>query len=189
LISQDEVDFAFDLLNQVEDENTNAIFALRYPQLREKSANVHLALDNALQRKTLSTQSSRFDFQSDNLKAAEYSYDQKRYKAAGEFVRKALQDDPNDLSTIKLAARINQRLANLDDAIESSALLSVFEPENKVNKQELARLYLQTRQEEKALDIYQELISQSAQPQREDLLTYSEIAIKAGKPEIAIPIT
>ena len=189
LVSQDEVDFAFDLLNQVEDENTNAIFALRYPQLREKSASVHTALDNALQRKTLPTDSSRFDFQSDNLKAAEYSFDQKRYKIASDFIRKALQDDPNDLRTIKLAARIDKRLANLDDAIESSALLSVFEPENKSNRQELARLYLQTRQESKALNIYQELISESAQPSREDLLTYSEIAIKAGKPEIAVPIT
>jgi len=189
LVSQDEVDFAFDLLNQSADENTNAIFALRYPQLREKSVDVHTALDSALQRKTLPTQSSRFVFESDNLKAAEYSFDQKRYKTASEFVRKALQDDPNDLKTIKLSARINQRLANLDDAIVSSALLSVFEPENKTNKKELARLYLQTRQEAKALDIYQELISQSAQPQREDLLTYSEIAIKAGKPEIAVPIT
>src|SRR5690606_21315343 len=47
----------------------------------------------------------------------------------------------------------------------------------------------QTRQEPKALEIYQELISQSAQPKREDLLTYSEIAIKAGQPELAIPIT
>ena len=189
LVSQDEVDFAFDLLNEKADENTNALFALRYPQLREKSTDVHTALDNALQRKTLPVQSSRFDFQSDNLRAAEYSFDQKRYKTAGEFIRKALQDDPNDLNTIKLAAKINQRLANLDDAIESSALLSVFEPEDNSNKHELARLYLQTRQEEKALDIYRELISQSTQPQREDLLTYSEIAIKAGKPEIAIPIT
>ena len=188
LANQNEVDFAFDLLNQTEDENTNAIFALRYPQMREKSAGVHTALDSALQRKTLPTQSSRFDFQSDNLKAAEYSFDQKRYKTASEFIRKALQDDPNDLNTIKLAAKINQRLANLDEAIESSALLSVFEPEDRANKQELARLYLQTRQEPKALEIYQELISQSTQPLREDLLTYSEIALKAGKPEVAIPI-
>lgn len=189
LVSQNEVDFAFDLLNQGEDENTSALFALRYPQLREKSGPVHTALDSALQRKTLPSETSRFNFESDNLKAAEYSFEQKRYKTAGEFIRKALQDDPNDINTIRLAARINQRLANLDDAIESSALLSVFEPENKANKQELARLYLQTRQEAKALDIYEELINQSALPSREDLLTYSEIAIKAGKPEIAIPIS
>jgi tetratricopeptide (TPR) repeat protein len=188
LVSLNEIDFAFDLLNQGEDENTNALFALRYPELRERSSEVQASLDNAIQRKTLPTQSSRFDFESDNLKAAEYAYDQKRYKTAGEFIRKALQDDPNDLDTIRLAAKINQRLANLDDAIQSSALLSVFEPENKTNKQELARLYLQTRQESKALEIYEELISNSARPQREDLLTYSEIAIKAGKPEAAIPI-
>lgn len=188
LVSQDEIDFAFDLLNQGEDENTNALFALRYPQLRERSETVHAALDGAIQRKTLPTQSSRFDFHSDNLKAAEYAFDQKRYKTASEFIRKALQDDPNDLKTIKLAARIDQRLANLDNAIESSALLSFFEPENRTNKQELARLYLQTRQESKALEIYQELISQSAQPLREDLLTFSEIAIKASRPDLAIPI-
>lgn len=188
LVSQDEVDFAYDLLSQGEDETTNALFALRYPQLRERSVEVQAGLDNALQRKTLPMQSSRFDFQSDNLKAAEYAYEQKRYKTAGEFIRKALQDDPNDLNTIRLAANINQRLANLDDAIQSSALLSVFEPENKNNKKELARLYMQTRQEPKALEIYAELISQSDQPQREELLIYSDIAIKAGKPEVAIPI-
>ena len=189
LVSQDEVDFAFDLLNESEDENINAIFALRYPQLREKSGDVHAALDSALQRKTLPTRSSRFDFQSDNLKAAEYAFELKRYKTAADFIRKALQEDPNDLNTIRLSTKINQRLANLDDAIESSAILSVFEPANISNKHELARLYLQTKQEPKALEIYQELISQSAQPKREDLLTYSEIAIKAGQPELAVPIT
>ncbi|MFA5611661.1 MAG: tetratricopeptide repeat protein [Anaerolineaceae bacterium] len=189
LVSQDEVDFAFDLMNQGEDENTSALFALRYPQLRDRADEAYLALDSALQRKTLPTSSSRFGFQSDNLKAAEYAFNRKRYKTAGDFIRKALQDDPNDLTTIRLAANINQRLANLDDAIASSALLSVFEPDNKANKRDLAKLYLQTKQEDKALEIYQELIDQTDQPAREDLLTYSEIAIKSGKPEIAIPIT
>ncbi len=188
LIQQDEVEFAVDLLDQVEDESTNAIFALRYPQLREKSGEIHAALDNALQRKTLSTKSSRFGFKKDNLKAAEYAFEQKHYKTAAEFVRKALQEDPNDLTAIRLAALVNQRLANLEDAIESISLLSLFEPENKGNKKDLARLYLQTKQELKALEIYEQLIDSSQEPNREDLLTYSEIAIKASRPELAIPL-
>lgn len=189
LVNQDEVDFALDVMNQGEDENMHALLALRYPQLRDRADEAYTALDNALQRKTLPTSSSRFGVQSDNLKAAEYAFNRKRYKTAAEFVRKALQDDPNDLGTIRLAANINRRLANLDDAVTSSALLSVFEPDNQANKRDLAKLYLQTRQEDKALEIYQELIDQTDQPAREDLLTYSEIAIKSGKPEIAIPIT
>ena len=176
-------------MNQGEDVNMHALLALRYPQLRDRADEAYTALDNALQRKTLPTSSSRFGVQSDNLKAAEYAFNRKRYKTAAEFVRKALQDDPNDLGTIRLAANINRRLANLDDAVTSSALLSVFEPDNQANKRDLAKLYLQTRQEDKALEIYQELIDQTDQPAREDLLTYSEIAIKSGKPEIAIPIT
>src|SRR5690606_31401995 len=141
-----------------------------------------------LQRKTLPTRSSRFDFQSDNLKAAEYAFELKRYKTAADFIRKALQEDPNDLNTIRLSTKINQRLANLDDAIESSAILSVFEPANISNHHEIATLYLQTRQDPTALEIYQYLISHSAQPNRKDLLTYSANATKAGYPELARPV-
>ena len=188
LVSQNEIDSAIDLLDQTQDENTQALFGLRYPQLRAKSGEVHSALDTAIQRKSLPGKASRFEQKSDALKAAEYAYEQKNYKTATDYIRKALQEQPNDLPSIRLAARINQRLANLDDAIESSVLLSVFEPENKSNKKELSKLYLQTKQEEKALDIYQEILKEAQVPTREDLLTYAEIAIKAGKAEEAIPL-
>ena len=188
LVSLNEIDSAIDLLDQIQDENTQALFGLRYPQLRAKSGEVHSALDTAIQRKSLPGKASRFEQKSDALKAAEYAYEQKNYKTAADYIRKALQEQPNDLPSIRLAARINQRLANLDDAIESSVLLSVFEPENKTNKKDLAKLYLQTKQEEKALEIYQEILKEAQIPTREDLLTYAEIAIKAGKAEEAIPL-
>lgn len=188
LVSLNEIDTAIDLLDQTQDENTQALFGLRYPQLRAKSGEVHSALDTAIQRKSLPGKASRFEQKSDALKAAEYAYDQKNYKTAAEYIRKALQEQPNDLPSIRLAARINQRLANLDDAIESSVLLSVFEPDNKTNKKELAKLYLQTKQEEKALDVYQEILKESKIPSRDELLTYAEIAVKAGKAEQAIPL-
>ena len=188
LVSLNEIDSAIDLLDQTQDENTQALFGLRYPQLRAKSGEVHSALDTAIQRKSLPGKASRFEQKSDALKAAEYAYEQKNYKTAADYIRKALQEQPNDLPAIRLAARINQRLANIDDAIESSVLLSVFEPENKSNKKELSKLYLQTKQEEKALGIYQEILKETQVPTREDLLTYAEIAIKAGKAEEAIPL-
>lgn len=188
LVSLNEIDSAIDLLDQTEDENTQALFGLRYPQLRAKSGEVHSALDTAIQRKSLPGKASRFEQKSDALKAAEYAFEQKNYKTAADYIRKALQEQPNDLPSIRLAARINQRLANLNDAIESSVLLSVFEPENKSNKKELSKLYLQTKQEEKALGIYQEILKETQAPTREDLLTYAEIAIKAGKAEEAIPL-
>jgi tetratricopeptide (TPR) repeat protein len=188
LVKQNEPDFALGLLNQHPDEATTALLALRYPELREQTDEVTQALDKVISRRTLPELASRYVGESDNFKAAEYAFEQKKYNLASDFIHKALDEHPNDIEIIRLAAKIDQRLANLDEAIESSALLAMFEPENKTNNRELARLYQQTQQETKALEVYQDLIFDQDQVDREDFLNYSEIAIKAGKPELAIPI-
>ena len=188
LLRLNEPDFALDLINQNPDEATTALLALRYPELREQTDSVTEVLDNVIRRKSLPSLSTRYVDESDNYKAAEYAFSQKKYTIASDFIRKALKEKPNDIEIIRLAAKIDRRLANLDDAIDSSALLAMFEPENKANNRELARLYQQTQQHEKALEVYENRIFEQKQVEREDFLNYSEIAIKAGKPELAIPI-
>lgn len=188
LVKQNEPDFALDLINQNPDEETTALLALRYPELREQTNEVLEALDNVLSKRSLPTYQSRFSEISDNFKAADYAFNQKKYNLASDFIHKALKEKPNDIETIRLAAKIDQRLANLDEAIESSVLLATFEPENKENNKELARLYSQTQQDTKALEVYEKIIADENLVDREDFLNYSEIAIKAGKPELAIPI-
>jgi len=188
LLRLNEPDFALDLINQNPDEATTALLALRYPELREQTDSVTEVLDNVIRRKSLPSLSTRYVDESDNYKAAEYAFSQKKYTIASDFIRKALKEKPNDIEIIRLAAKIDQRLANLDDAIDSSALLAMFEPDNKANNRELARLYQQTQQHEKALEVYENRIFEQNQVEREDFLNYSEIAIKAGKPELAIPI-
>lgn len=188
LLKQNEPNFALDLINQNPDESTTALLALRYPELREQTDSVTEVLDNVIQRKNLPSLSTRYVAESDNFKAAEYAFSQKKYNIASDFIRKALKEKPNDIEIIRLAARIDQRLANLDEAINSSALLAMFEPDNKANNRELARLYQQTQQHDKALEVYENQIFEQARVEREDFLNYSEIAIKAGKAELAIPI-
>lgn len=188
LVKQNEPDFALDLINQHPDEATTALLALRYPELREHTDEVIETLDNALSRKNLPDYHSRFESESDNFKAAEYAFARKKYNVASDFIHKALKEKPNDIESIRLAARVDQRLANLDAAIESTALLATFEPENKENNKELARLYMQTQQDGRALEVYENIIANKNLVEREDFLTYSEIAIKAGKPELAIPV-
>jgi len=107
---------------------------------------------------------------------------------AEDLIEKALQELPNDVETLKLAGEIYRHTADIDDAIQSSVLVSLYEPDDHANKLALADLYLQTQQPEKAFDIYQQIITSDPQPKRADLLTYAEIATKAGKPEVSIPI-
>jgi len=104
------------------------------------------------------------------------------------MVGKALRSSPNDLAALKLAGQIKKHTADIESAIQASELVALYEPANIENKKDLANLFLQSRQPEKALDIYQELITANGEPSRADLLTYADIAIKAEKPDLAIPI-
>lgn len=164
-----------------------ALLTLRYPALKDQAGIGESPLQWISKTQSNLTK-SRFSNQSDQYLAAQLAFEQKQYPLAGELISRALEVDPNDLNTIKLSGQINQHLADVEKAIESASLVALFEPNNLANKKELASLYLQSQQPIKALEVYQELVSEDQHPDREDLLIFSEIAIKAGKPAIAIPI-
>ncbi len=187
LIANDDPDYGYEILQEIPDDATKALYALRYPVIGSNTQSTQ-SLDKALEKKTLQTTKSRFSSISDNLKAARYAFENKKYQTASNFIRKALAENPNDLETIKLSGLIDRHMANIDDAIESSALLALFEPQNQTNKKDLASLYLQSQQPENALKIYQELIHASGDPSRTDLLNFAEISIKAAQADKAIPI-
>lgn len=186
LIKLGETEYGLELLNPDQPSADTSVLSLRYPKLREKVSLDHTSLKNLL--KTPLKNESRFSNQSDYLMAAKEAFNQKDFQLANEFIQKALIEDPNNLPVIRLNSEIQQRLADVEQAIESSALLSLFEPENTNNKKDLANLYLQTQQPEKALGIYHELVTNTDTPNRLDLLIYADIAIKSGKSELAIPV-
>jgi len=188
LIAHDDPDYGYEMLSKIPDDATRALYALRYPVSSDSESDWTISLDKALEKKTLQTGTSRFSSESDNLKAARYAFENKKYQTASSFIRKALSENPNNLDGIKLSSQIDRHLANIDEAIESSTLLALFEPENETNKKDLASLYLQSQQPENALKIYQDLIHASADPTRADLLNYAEVSIKASQPDLAIPI-
>ncbi len=192
LFRNGDEEYGLELLNKLPDNEDIAMFSLRYPTLREI---LHLDSDKlkVLAQKPKSKTSDLANSPStqaeDHLEAARFALDQKNYKLAQIFIEKALHDTPNDIETIKLAGIIQRRLADMDGAIESSSLVALFEPENMANKKELANLFLQTQQPQKAFEIYREIVDATPETSREDLLTYCDLAIKAGKPEVAIPIS
>ena len=188
LIAHDDPESGYELLQEIPDDSTRALYALRYPVISASDPQGAQSLEKALEKKTLQTSASRFSPESDNLKAARYAFENKKYQTASNFIRKALAENPNDLETIKLSGQIDRHMANIDDAIESSALLALFEPQNQANKKDLASLYLQSQQPENALRIYQDLIRSSNEPSRADLLNLADISIKASQAEKAIPI-
>lgn len=188
LIANDDPDYGYEILQEIPDDATRALYALRYPVTSATDPEGSHSLDKALEKTTLQTSSSRFSSESDNLKAARYAFENKKYQTASNFIHKALTENPNHLEAIKLSGLIDRHMANIDDAIESSALLAVFEPQNQANKKDLASLYLQSQQPENALKIYQDLIHASSEPSRTDLLNFAEISIKASQAEKAIPI-
>lgn len=188
LIANDDPDYGYEILSQNPDDATRALYALRYPLPSGTDPQGTQSLEKALEKKTLQTSASRFSLESDNLKAARYAFENKKYQTASNYIHKALAENPNDSETIKLSGLIDRRLANIDDAIESSALIAILEPQNQANKKELAALYLQSQQPENALQIYQDLIHSANEPSRADLLGFAEISIKAGQAEKAIPI-
>jgi len=189
LIANDDPDYGYEILSEIPDDATRALYALRYPLISAADPQGTQSLEKALEKKTLQTAKSRFSSESDNLKAARYAFENKKYQTASNFIRKALVENPNDLETIKLSGLIDRHMANIDEAIESSALLALFEPQNQANKKDLASLYLQSQQPENALRIYQDLIHASTEPSRADLLNYAEISIKASEADKAIPIS
>jgi tetratricopeptide (TPR) repeat protein len=188
LLHEDEA-HALDLLNQLPDSSSKSLFCLRYPHLLGK-----LNLDsNSLKEMSAAPTSSiketsRLVQRGDYLRAAQFAFENKQYTLAEDLITKALEEDPNDVETLRLAAEIYRHTADIDAAIQSSVLVSLYEPEDRNNQLALANLFLQTQQPEKAYEIYHQIISSDPEPKRANLLTYADVAIKAGKPEVAIPI-
>lgn len=188
LISQDDLEHGEELLRGLDDQATEALFMLRYPELREGRPLEEETLRSALRKSPGEPGRSRFEDTPDTLRAARFAFDNKNYALADQFITKALGEIPNDLRAIKLAREIHKHLAEVDKAIEASSLLAIFEPDNQKNDRDLVALYLQTNQAQKAFETYQALINKMKEPSRKDLLTYAEIALKAGKPEVSISI-
>ena len=135
----------------------------------------------------LANQKSRFLELSDKYQAADLAFEQKNYDLASEMINKALIENPNHLDSIKLAGQINQRLANLQSAIQNYALLSTLETENAEYKNELTQLYIQAHEPQKALETFGELIQSNAYPSRMTCLL-CQPGIRCGATRMAIQL-
>jgi len=189
LLLHDDEEHALELLKQLPDSPSKTLLCLRYPQLRTQ---LGLDSDSLKEMCTASASSTKelllFSQQGDYLRAAQYAFENKQFALAEDLITKALAENPNDVETLRLAGEIYRHTADIDAAIQSSVLVSLYEPEDRSNQLSLANLFLQTQQPEKAFEIYHQIISSDPEPQRANLLTYADVAIKAGKPEVAIPI-
>ena len=188
LLHEDE-EQALDLLNQLPDSPNKTLLCLRYPHLRGR-LNLNGDSLKEISAAPISSikETSRLVQQGDYLRAAQFAFENKQYTLAEDLITKALEEDPNDVDTLRLAGEIYRHTADIDAAIQSSVLVSLYEPEDRNNQIALANLFLQTQQPEKAYEIYHQIISSDPEPKRTNLLTYADVAIKAGKPEVAIPI-
>lgn len=188
LIVEGDVHQALYLLNTLSDRSATMLYALRYPEFAAILPGGTFEMDPDQMPQLLANQKSRFLELSDKYQAAELAFEQKNYDLASEMINKALIENPNHLDSIKLAGQINQRLANLQSAIQNYALLSTLETENAEYKNELTQLYIQAHEPQKALETFGELIQSNAYPSRDDMLYYANLGINAGQPELAIPI-
>jgi len=111
-----------------------------------------------------------------------------QYELAYTIVTNLLNNTPNDLSLLGYSSELLQFLGRPQEALEVTELMKMIDPEDESIPYKLANLYIQTREWEKAFNIYHLLIQSSISPTRKDLLTYANISVEAGKPEIAIPI-
>ncbi len=82
LIANDDPDYGYELLQEIPDEATKALYALRYPAISATDPQGTQSLEKALEKKTLQTSTSRFSSESDNLKAARYAFENKKYQTA-----------------------------------------------------------------------------------------------------------
>ena len=188
LIYEGDVHQALYLLNTLSDRSIIKLYAWRYPAFAVILPESEYISDADLSSNLLSSPPSRFLASSDKFHAARVAFESKNYTLALEFINKALLENPNHLDSIKLASKINQHLANLQDAIQNLALLTFIENDNLEHKRELTQLYLQAHEPQKALDTFAEIINASTHPSRNDSLYYAQLAITAEQAEIAIPI-
>ena len=188
LIALEDTENGLALLNEPGDEPIRQLYALRHQHLRQMIDFNEERLLEALKTSDPNDRHSRFVPHSDAFLAAQFAFEKKNYEMAETFINQVLAEQPNDLEALKLASEINRHLANVDKAIESTALAAMFEPQNDDTAMDLVHLFLQKQQPERAFEIFDRKIKATADPARPDLLTYADLAIQSSKPEIAIPI-
>jgi tetratricopeptide (TPR) repeat protein len=188
LIAKGDVHQALYLLNTLSDNTTRWLFSVRHPQFAAIQPNFEHEFDPEQLNIFTTKQKSRFLSKTDKQLAAEFSAKVKNFTVANELINKALFENPNDIAAIELAGQIQQRLANLPEAIQNFSMLSILEPENREYKQELTQLYIKAHEPQKALETFSQVIESDTSVSREDSLYYAKLAIDSGQPDIAIPI-
>lgn len=129
--------------------------------------------------------SSLFD---ESIQTAKYYKSIKSIRKAQKFVNQALDLRPNDVYSLKLAAELHIQNAELNEATEKYALIKSLEPSVEQNHINLVDALIRQRQYQKAFEIFDALFSSYPDPSRIQLLKYADLAEKAGKTDIAIPI-
>ncbi len=187
LIANDDPDYGYEILQEIPDDATRALYALRYPVISATDPEGSHSLDKALEKTTLQTSSSRFSSESDNLKAARYAFETKSIRlpviSSAKPFRKILTISRPSSFLVRLIATWQTSTMQLNPARCWLCLNS------KSSQQKGSCLSLPPiAAAENALRIYQDLIHASNEPSRTDLLNFAEISIKASQAEKAIPI-
>lgn len=110
------------------------------------------------------------------------------FRAALNAVDNQLAISPNDEDLLSKSIHLHQQVGELQQAIDKASILDMINPGDTKNKTILADLFSKTQQYEKAFNIHHTLIQASQTPTRDELLNYAQLAVEAGKPDIAIPI-
>ncbi len=191
LISQKNTQAAQDFLSTHSDPTHANFISLHHPQLKIEdtmkiSKSSVLSDYFSLQEQSLSTPPTRLKEQ---LKSSIPLINQEKdYETALGLINKQLLKSPNDEEFLSHAIYFHEQLGQIQPAIDRASLLAILNPDNLQNKIVLADLYAKTRQFDKAFAIHQSLIINSPAPTRDELLNYANIAVEAGKPDLAIPI-
>ena len=194
LIEQECLEEANDLLAQISDSPAAKFLAIQNPdQIHlEEPIDVDTAsiVNEYLlsQTNTNSVSVNKLNKKPTLLTAISILKEHKQFRSALILINKQLSDDPNDVELLSLASDLNKRLGNIDQAIDQAVLIHALDPQDPARKKELASLYEQTEQWEKAFKLHKSLIMDSPAPLRKDLLAYANTAVAAGNPEVAIPI-
>lgn len=104
------------------------------------------------------------------------------------WVEKLLNNSINDKKTIKLLRNHLESNGQLEKAIELTSYLERIEPEEKIHRQDLARVYTKAKRWEDAFITLQEIIKAEPSPQTVVLEMFAESALSTGRTDTAISI-
>ena len=194
LIEQECFEEAKDLLVQISDSPVAKFLAIQNPDLTHPDEPIETNTSSIINEYFLSQTNThlasiiKLNKKPVFLTAISILKEHKEFRSALNLVSKQLSENPNDVEILSLASDLNKRLGNMDQAIDQAALIHALKPHDPARKKELAFLYEQTEQWEKAFELHKSLIMASPAPLRKDLLNYANAAVAAGYPEVAIPI-